>query len=475
QLEDQIEKLADERNVWKGVVKVAKEQRKYLRHLEKLPRTRTGGNTTGPREDWNAIYTLIGTRMTELSTTVREAKLKQRGINRQIKELKKKLKAIGGKSQNRTEMRVDVKASAPMETTLTLEYLVPSASWNAFYDAHLTTGDQTDGAARKLSLTRFASISQSSGEDWENIALSLSTTKPGTATAAPDMAMLSVDFPGAPANGVSSSVSQSVNNGAWVLEKRSYFDEHNKKVRVKKVLLKGKSQSHRQIIASTFQAVHAISGRATIKSTGEAKRLQIADDNMEPKLLVRTVPRLDHNAYLYAKFAMPKTSSPVIGGQVTLLRDGVYVGTGALPQLAPGEEMELGFGADERVKVKRVVKEDKKGETGTFSTTRVVERSYAIMVKNLHTRDVLLQIIDRIPVPMHQDIKVDFAMTEGPKPTARDVDDKRGTILWQMTAKPDEQKQLAFGYRLTAPGGKLLQFRELNDEQIQANQIMRRR
>ncbi|MEJ2228654.1 MAG: mucoidy inhibitor MuiA family protein, partial [Alphaproteobacteria bacterium] len=268
QLEDQIEKLADERNVWKGVVKVAKEQRKYLRHLEKLPRTRTGGNTTGPREDWNAIYTLIGTRMTELSTTVREAKLKQRGINRQIKELKKKLKAIGGKSQNRTEMRVYVKAASPMETTLTLQYQVPSASWNAFYDAHLTTGDQTDGAARKLSLTRFASISQSSGEDWEGVALSLSTTKPGTATAAPDMAMLSVDFPGAPANGVSSSVSQSVNNGAWVLEKRSYFDEHNKKVRVKKVLLKGKSQSHRQIIASTFQAVHAISGRATIKSTG---------------------------------------------------------------------------------------------------------------------------------------------------------------------------------------------------------------
>jgi uncharacterized protein (TIGR02231 family) len=376
-------------------------------------------------------------------------------------------------------MRVYVKASAPMETTLTLEYLVPSASWNAFYDAHLTTGDQDDGAARKLSFTRYASISQTSGEDWENIALSLSTTKPGTATAAPDMAMLSVDFTGGPAGKVSSSFGNSLNqsqNGAPViLEKRSYFDEHNKKVRVKKVLLRGKSQSHRQIIASTFQAVYAIPGYATIKSTGEAKRLQITTDKMEPNLLVRTVPRLDHNAYLYAKFAMPKTSSPVIGGQVTLLRDGVYVGTGTLPQLAPGEEMELGFGADERVKVKRVVKEDKKGETGTFTTTRVVERSYAIMVKNLHTRDVLLQIIDRIPVPMHQDIKVDFAMTEGPQPTAKDVDDKRGTILWQMTAKPDEQKQLAFGYRLTAPGGKVLQFRELNDEEIQMNQILRRR
>lgn len=472
QLEDQIEQLGDQRSELNDVIKVAEEQRTYLQSLEKLPQTQPGtaAAAPAPREDWNAVYTLIGTRMTELAKTAREAKLKQRDIDRQIKALKKELAAAGGKSQDRTELRIYVNAGAPQETTLTLRYQVNTASWTAFYDAQLTTGDKDKGAARKLSLARYASIAQTTGEDWEDVALSLSTTKPGTATAAPDLNMLSVDFDGGWANKSDSSVAQQ-NSAPVILEKSRYFDENNQLVKVRKVLLSGDKQT--VMVASSFQAVYGIPGRATIKTTGEAKRLQILTEEVEPSLLVRTVPRLDHNAYLYASFALPKTSSPILEGQVSLQRDGVYVGTGRLPQLAPGEQLELGFGADERVKVKRIISEDKKGETGTFSTSRVEERSYAINVRNLHAHAVDMQVIDRIPVPMHQDIKVDFAVTKGPQPTAKDVDDKRGTMLWQMTATPDEEKLLAFGYRITAPNDRKLQYRELTDEETQANQIMR--
>ena len=43
---------------------------------------------------------------------------------------------------------------------------------------------------------------------------------------------------------------------------------------------------------TAFQAVYNIPGRVTIKATNEAKRLHIAADNVEPRLLVRTVPGL---------------------------------------------------------------------------------------------------------------------------------------------------------------------------------------
>jgi uncharacterized protein (TIGR02231 family) len=150
---------------------------------------------------------------------------------------------------------------------------------------------------------------------------------------------------------------------------------------------------------------------------------------------------------------------------VSLFRDGVYVGAGQLPQLSPGEDYDMGFGADERVKVKRVVTEDKRGDTGMFTTSRVEERRYAITVKNLHTRAIEVQVIDRIPVPMHQDITVDFSTSAGPDPTEKDVDGKRGTLLWQMSARPGEEKQLAFGYRVTARAGKPLIYREVSDEE----------
>ena len=121
---------------------------------------------------------------------------------------------------------------------------------------------------------------------------------------------------------------------------------------------------------------------------------------MDTALLVKAVPRLDRTAYLYAKLSLPKASSPLLPGQVALIRDGVFVGNGALPQMAPGEAYELGFGADERVRIKHAVVEDKKGETGTFSTSKIEERRYAITIKNLHSRAMDLQIMDRMPVSL---------------------------------------------------------------------------
>jgi uncharacterized protein (TIGR02231 family) len=227
------------------------------------------------------------------------------------------------------------------------------------------------------------------------------------------------------------------------------------------------------ITASAFQTVYRIPGRTTIKTNGEEKRLQIMAEEFEPALMVQTVPRLDHTAYLYARLTVPAASAPLLPGLVSLFRDGVFAGTGQMPQLSPGEEHDLGFGADERVRVRRTVTENKKGETGTFTTSRVEERGYAILVKNLHTRPVELQVIDRIPVSMQQDIKVEFTPGKGPEPSEKDVGGKRGTLLWQMTAAPGEEKLVAFGYRVTAPANKPVWYREVNEEDDQVKQQFR--
>ena len=102
--------------------------------------------------------------------------------------------------------------------------------------------------------------------------------------------------------------------------------------------------------------------------------------------MVRTVPRLDNTAYLYARIVMPRASSPILAGQVSLFRDGVFAGIGKFPQLAPGEEYELEFGADDRVKVKRIVLEQKSGEAGTLTTSFLDERRYAIAMIDMCRR-----------------------------------------------------------------------------------------
>jgi uncharacterized protein (TIGR02231 family) len=216
--------------------------------------------------------------------------------------------------------------------------------------------------------------------------------------------------------------------------------------------------------ASAFQTVFDIPGKVTIKTTGEQKRVQIEAADLEPTLIVKAMPRHDTTAYLYTKIALPKTASPALAGPVSLFRDGVFVGTGRLPQLSPGEDHELGFGADDRVKIKRAVLEDKKGETGTFTTSKVEVRNFKITAKNHHARPVQIAILDQVPVSAQQDIKVEVIMA-GPAPTRKDVSDVRGTLVWDMTVAPDEEKQIGFGYKVTSPNDKRIGY-QLNQPNL---------
>jgi uncharacterized protein (TIGR02231 family) len=168
-----------------------------------------------------------------------------------------------------------------------------------------------------------------------------------------------------------------------------------------------------EIVTAPFQALYAVPGRLSVPNTGEAKRVTLLSEAIEPQLSVRTVPREDAKAYLYAKLVLPK-GSPLLPGAVSLFRDGTFVGTTRLPILTPGEEHDLGFGADDLVRVKYSVAEEKRGETGLISTSRTDSRNYKISVKNMHERAIGFTALDRIPVSRNDQIKVDLSARPAP-------------------------------------------------------------
>jgi uncharacterized protein (TIGR02231 family) len=453
-IEDEIERLRDERDAVEAVAQTAKAQLAYLENLAKLPTTPSSPAVGSGKEDWGSIYGVIGGKTAELAKVGLDTKIKLRALDKQLSDWAKELAAASPKQESRTEARINVVASAPLEATLTVRYQVPTASWTAFYDARLTSGDKSN--APKLGLTRRASIQQRTGEDWTDVTVALSTTRPGHTTAVPDLRVLHVDYE----QDVIAQTRGKVASGAMLDEQLDKLKSDSARrpralaapapavAEVAEV-----TQVSADTTASPFQTVFDIPGKVTIKTTGETKRVQIEASDLEPTLIVKAMPRHDTTAYLYTKIALPKTASPALAGPVSLFRDGVFVGTGRLPQLSPGEDHELGFGADDRVKIKRAVLEDKKGETGTFTTSKVEVRNFKITAKSFHTRPVQVSILDQVPVSAQQDIKVDVVMA-GPAPTRKDVGDVRGTLVWDMTVAPDEEKQIGFGYKVVWPNDK---------------------
>ena len=471
-IEDRIEALADKRTALEGIIQTTMLQKTYLENLTRLPQTPTASATPAAQPDWGALFDVIGTKMADTTKLVTDTRIKQRQIDSQIADLQKELDAAGNTIQNRTEIKIYVRAPEAIDAVFSLRYQVHSASWTPLYDARLKTGEMEKETRPSLTLTRRASVLQNTGEDWDNVTLLLSTTRPGAATAAPDLKMIAVDFSAQQRFRASGKkqVLDGISNADQVAPQAYKNLEENQYIaQPRQVRAKEKPASP---AITTFQTVYAIPGRTAIKSTGEAKRLQIMTEDIEPALMIQTVPRLDQTAYLSARLTLPATSSPLLQGQISLFRDGVFVGNGHLPQLAPGEEYDLGFGADERVKVKRIVTEDKRGETGTFTTSYVQDRRFVIAVKNLHQKAIQVQVIDRIPVPMHQDIEVTFSVDKGPQPTEKHLNDKRGVVMWRIGIEPGKDTQIGFGYKVTAPRDRPILYGEVGEEQEDLVEIL---
>ena len=63
-------------------------------------------------------------------------------------------------------------------------------------------------------------------------------------------------------------------------------------------------ESRARVEVQAFQAIYGIAGRVTVPETGETKRVQIDDMQLDPALTVRAVPKRDQKAYLYAKMTV---------------------------------------------------------------------------------------------------------------------------------------------------------------------------
>jgi uncharacterized protein (TIGR02231 family) len=458
-IEDELEALRDQKTVIEAQVQASETQKQLITNLVQLPtRPAPANGGSGAGEDWTRVLALIAQGTTDASRLGIDAQLKIRDLDRKIEDLDKKLSALAPPKTDQTEVRVYVEAGSPLDADFTVRYQVAGANWVPLYDARLQTGTKTTTA--KMDLARRAAITQKSGENWDGVTLQLSTARPSEGASAPNIDTQSVDFEPEvkplPAPMPMAKARRPENIQQDMDAPLTGAERGELSAGLAKA---GAPESEPQVIAETeaaltsapFEATFAVPGKVTVTGNGDAKRVVLLTDALEPSLSSRTVPKVDSNAYLYAKVKVPK-GTPLLPGRVYLFRDGTFAGTATLPLLQPGEEHDIGFGADDQVKVHYAVIEEKRGESGLISSSHNDSRNFRITLKNLHERPIQMTVLDRVPVSQNQDIKVEY--TGKTTPTKTNFEDKRGVISFESKMEPDEEKVLDYGYRITWPAAK---------------------
>ena len=440
EIDKRIEALKDERVNLDGAIAAANARRKFAeRFAEASPAGLGEKGEARPIAEWRLAFAAVADEVAAADTAIREAERKQRDIDREVARLEADR---ADKPPSKLEVRIDLAATAPARATLKVTYAVRHARWTPLYDARLDTGTKDRKPA--LELIRRADITQTTGEDWSNVALAVSTVKMTRGGSAPDLKSLIVQYPSPPPPARAMGAVSDLRQDRAVMAPAPASEVSEKKKA---------DEQQASVEVSAFQVAFRIPGRVSVGTNEGAKALRISTVTIAPDLAVRAAPVLDPTAFLEASFTESE-DAPLLPGRVAIYRDGMFVGSGRMAAASKDETVRLGFGADDKVKIERTVVKRNEGSAGLIVTTsKTDERAFKTSVRNAHDFPIKVAITDQLPVSENEDIQVEMLPQTTP-PTATNPHDKRGVLEWAFDAKPGEVKDIAFAWRVRWPKDK---------------------
>lgn len=451
-LEGKIRALQGEKAKLSGEISAIEAKRATIENFGKVSPDKLGeGGKVLPVSDWPAVFDAIGSALVKVQGELLALRNRISDLDAEIAALEKARPVAPRASQPKRDVAIAVEAKAPVAADIAVSYRVAGASWLPVYEARLTTGSAN---AAEIAFTRRAELRQRTGEDWSEVAVELSTTRSAQGTRAPELNPLRIAFYEPPV----------------VYEERARLQKQDSERAARPPALaiapapiapdqalgaaepKKAEVQTASLSAGAYQASFKVPGRITVPQDGSSKAVVLTQGKVKPELSARATPELEEKAYLEASFSH-EDEAPLLAGEVYLHRDGAYIGKGRLGQVAPGDKVELGFGADDRLKVTRVPVRRRENDSGWLGATRTDQREFKTVVKSLHAQPVKLTVTERVPFSENSAITVEL-LSQSTPPTEKQVGDKRGVSAWTFELAPGAQKEIRLAYRIKYPGDR---------------------
>ncbi len=340
--------------------------------------------------------------------------------------------ALPSADMDYTALAVAITADAAGDQSVTVTQYVGGASWRPFYDLNLTR----DGGAA-LALGRSVLVTQYTGEDWSDVALTLSSSTPSQQAAPstlwPDLRRIEPE------------------DQAEDMARKSLTASDEALPEVVMEAAPAPITAAAGVEGDTV--VYTYPNPVTVASGAEDLRLALDTLAFTPVVKAVAVPRMDRTAFVMASFTNASTE-PLLPGEAMLFREGVLVGTTFLDVIAPGVETDVAFGALETLRIKREMPRAAEGETGVFTTSNERTESAVITVENTGDESWPVRLLDQVPYAEQEDLEITVNAT--PEPAEVDVDGQRGILAWEFDLAAGGKQTITLEHRLKWPEGMAL-------------------
>lgn len=427
---DELKSKVEEEEVW---VKIIKEKIDFLTVNKQI----NGKNEAINPETFKTMNQIYGSNYETLAL---DALKRQRLIQKYKDELAKltaQLQTISNQTGTPSGTIIVVIDGKQAKTAkMVFSYYTWNASWYPSYDIRFT------GFNKPLEITYFANIQQNTGVEWKDVDIVLSSAKTQVSAQIPFLSPyyltyfqpVSVTNTSVYQKGAAVSYDMAVTEGSVNRGKDAgYF-----------------SPAPQQSVASaTSETVieYIVQNPQTIISSQNTTAVTYGEGTLNAVYDYQTIPKLSENVYLIARI-LEWGKADLTSGMAKLYLENSYVGKSMINTSQFSDTLDISFGVDNNVTIKR--EKITTFSEKTFTGSNVKETvGFKITIRNNKSYAITTSVFDQIPISTDEKIVVDLIESSNGNLTK-----ETGKIEWKLNLQPNETKTVTIKYSVKYPKDK---------------------
>lgn len=395
-----------------------------------------GGNQNLTVGELKAMADFYRSRLGEIVSSRMTLDEKIKVINEHIQRLQKQINAENELySRNTSEVVISVSANSATSATFEVNYIVYNASWSPIYDLRAIN------TKNPIQLSYKANVSQRTGEEWENVKLTLSTANPNQSGLMPELNPWYLDF----YNPIVYKNAMPKGAGAKLARSAAMADKMEMEIAEEAPSLS--VADFVSTIQTTLNTEFEISLPYTVSSSAKPTTVDISKHEINSEYTYSVVPKLDNDAFLIAK-ATGWEAYNLLPGEANIFFEGTYVGKTFIDPSSIKDTLTVSLGRDKRIVVKR---EELKDLTSRrlIGANQKEEHSWQISVRNTKSEAIRITVEDQLPITRNSQIEVASIDNGGAK-----FNSVTGKLTWELSIQPNEMKKVTYRYEVKYPKDK---------------------
>lgn len=376
------------------------------------------------------------TKRAELSNTINALTEKEQKLAEVLKKLNDRLE-VNNKNEEKIssgklilQVMNEVAGNVPLE----ISYLTNSATWAPFYDL------RANSIASPIDMMYKAQVTQSTGIDWKNVKLTLSSGLPNQNNQAPLLQAWFLRY---------GYVQDYRQNAAPINELQEVVVQGYNTVKKDKVMIRGSVSNFTAITENQLNISFDIDIPYDILSNGKKHSVALKEIKLPATYKYYAAPTADKEAFLLAEIS-DYSKYNLLKGEANIIFEGMYVGKTFVDPNQTSDTLNLSMGRDKKISIKREKVVDKSG-TKFLSANKVQTFTFETTVRNNKKEAIQLTLKDQYPLSTDKEIEIELKQSDNAK-----VNAETGILTWDLNLKPNETRKIRISYTVKYPKNKII-------------------